>query len=211
MIVLLIITKKIIISQNVWFVHPFREGNTRTTMIFAAILAKEYGFKMDERLFINNGQYVRDALVLASAKEAPETKYLERIVKDSIVQGQTLSFDNLQEQNTHERLQEIRSCQTSLEQINKFTKTREIYNAYAKTTLEKTGNIWRKTTDVEIYKNMLLQGLSEKKIKDAIGYNSVSLLDKDSVFALKYVNELSKNAGIKLLKTNSINKGKNIN
>lgn len=30
-----------------WLVHPFRDGNTRTTLTFASKFSKEHGFPLD--------------------------------------------------------------------------------------------------------------------------------------------------------------------
>jgi cell filamentation protein len=77
---------------EIWKVHPFREGNTRTIVTFCCDFADRYNFPMDRVLFKNNSVYVRTALVAASAifhdlgdKSNPE--YLIRIVRDAIERG----------------------------------------------------------------------------------------------------------------------------
>ena len=77
---------------RIWKVHPFREGNTRTTITFCCQYADEVGLNPDRELFENNAQYVRTALVAYNAvfddlgdKSKPE--YLVRIVEDAISRG----------------------------------------------------------------------------------------------------------------------------
>ncbi|MBE7062998.1 MAG: hypothetical protein E7390_04305 [Ruminococcaceae bacterium] len=72
---------------EIWQVHPFREGNTRTTITFATQFAFHHGFTMDKNLLKECAGYVRDALVKASDGQYSEYHYLERIFKDAILQG----------------------------------------------------------------------------------------------------------------------------
>lgn len=72
---------------EIWQVHPFREGNTRTTITFATQFAFHHGFTMDKNLLKESAGYVRDALVKASDGQYSEYNYLERIFKDAIMQG----------------------------------------------------------------------------------------------------------------------------
>ena len=74
---------------KLWRIHPFREGNTRTTVTFCCQYADEIGLNPNRELFEDNAQYVRTALVAYNAvfndigdKSKPE--YLVRIVEDSI-------------------------------------------------------------------------------------------------------------------------------
>lgn len=71
----------------IWQVHPFREGNTRTTITFATQFASRYGFTMDKNLLKDCAGYVRDALIKASDGQYSEYHYLEKIFKDAILQG----------------------------------------------------------------------------------------------------------------------------
>jgi cell filamentation protein len=70
-----------------WQVHPFREGNTRTTVTFAAQFAEARGFRMDKTLLKDSAAYVRDALVKASDGQYSEYDYLVKIFEDAILRG----------------------------------------------------------------------------------------------------------------------------
>ena len=83
---------------DVWKVHPFREGNTRTIIKFSCQYAKTNGFPMKEELFKDYSNYVRKSLVLASIGEYAEYKYLERIIKDAIEQGQNEQIEFYEEE-----------------------------------------------------------------------------------------------------------------
>lgn len=70
---------------KLWQVHPFKEGNTRTTMTFAFNFAEAHGFPMSKGLFLRNCEFVRDSLVMASIGEYSEYKHLQKIIEDSII------------------------------------------------------------------------------------------------------------------------------
>ena len=50
-------------SSNIWQVHPFREGNTRTTALFIEKYLISLGYVVDNTLFKDKSVYFRNALV----------------------------------------------------------------------------------------------------------------------------------------------------
>ena len=50
-------------SSRIWQVHPFREGNTRTTAVFIQKYLINLGYKVDNSLFKEKSIYYRNALV----------------------------------------------------------------------------------------------------------------------------------------------------
>ena len=74
---------------KIWRVHPFREGNTRTTVTFCCQYADEIGLNPRRELSEDNAQYVRTALVAYNAVfddlgDRSKPEYLIRIVEDAI-------------------------------------------------------------------------------------------------------------------------------
>ena len=74
---------------SLWNTHPFREGNTRTTLVFMRELLKSYGIEFDKNFFKNNGtfEYARDALVAAcfESKDFEVERnyvYIKRMISD---------------------------------------------------------------------------------------------------------------------------------
>ena len=55
-------------TSNIWQVHPFCEGNTRTTAVFIIKYLKTFGFNINNIVFANNSWYFRNALVRANYK-----------------------------------------------------------------------------------------------------------------------------------------------
>ena len=66
---------------ELWCIHPFREGNTRTciTFLWHYLKGKEVDFKV--ALLRNNPMYVRDSLVMANYDQK---EYLEKIIYDAL-------------------------------------------------------------------------------------------------------------------------------
>lgn len=74
---------------RLWRIHPFREGNTRTTVNFCCQFADENGFTINRRLLGENSRYVRTALVAYNAyfsdgSDFSKKEYLEKIVYDAL-------------------------------------------------------------------------------------------------------------------------------
>ena len=51
------------LSTSIWQVHPFREGNTRTTAVFIEKYLISLGYNVDNTLFKDKSVYFRNALV----------------------------------------------------------------------------------------------------------------------------------------------------
>ena len=50
-------------TSSIWQVHPFREGNTRTTVVFIEKYLINLGYNVDNSLFKDKSIYLRNALV----------------------------------------------------------------------------------------------------------------------------------------------------
>ncbi len=53
-------------TSGIWQIHPFCEGNTRTTAVFIIKYMCTFGFDVNNELFEANAQYFRNALVRAN-------------------------------------------------------------------------------------------------------------------------------------------------
>ncbi|WP_026497773.1 Fic/DOC family protein [Butyrivibrio sp. WCD2001] len=74
---------------KLWKIHPFREGNTRTTVTFCCQFIDEHVFIINRELFEKNARYVRTSLVAYNAyfsdgSNFSKKEYLEKIVFDSL-------------------------------------------------------------------------------------------------------------------------------
>ena len=67
-----------------WHIHPFREGNTRTSAMLLYFLIKKAGLHVNLDFLSKNGKYFRNALVLSSIYSSSKKEYLLGIVSDSV-------------------------------------------------------------------------------------------------------------------------------
>lgn len=56
-------------TSNIWQVHPFCEGNTRTTAVFIIKYLRTLGFDINDDVFANYSWYFRNSLVRANYKK----------------------------------------------------------------------------------------------------------------------------------------------
>lgn len=83
---------------NLWQIHPFCEGNTRTTAVFMIKYLRTLGFNMVNDMFAQNSWYFRNALVRANYSNIQKgitetTVYLECFFR-SMLLGEEHSFRN---------------------------------------------------------------------------------------------------------------------
>ena len=66
-----------------WHIHPFREGNTRTSAMMLYFLLKKSKMHVNMGFLSKNGKYFRNALVLNCLYSNSKPEYLFGIVADS--------------------------------------------------------------------------------------------------------------------------------
>lgn len=70
--------------QELWQIHSFREGNTRTTALFLYFLIKQCGLHINAEFLGENASYFRNALVLASIGFRSRKEFLLGMVSDCV-------------------------------------------------------------------------------------------------------------------------------
>ncbi len=73
-----------------WQIHPFGEGNTRTTAVFTIQYLRSLGFKVENDMFANHSWYFRNALVRANYQNLQKgimrnTDFLERFFRNLLM------------------------------------------------------------------------------------------------------------------------------
>ena len=76
--------------SGLWQIHPFGEGNTRTTAVFTILYLRHIGFAVDNDMFAYHSWYFRNALVRANYKNAVKgidysPVYLERFFRNLLL------------------------------------------------------------------------------------------------------------------------------
>ena len=76
--------------SDIWQIHAFCEGNTRTTAVFAILYLRDLGYKVENDMFAQHSWYFRNALVRANYRNAVEgidyaPEYLERFFRNLLL------------------------------------------------------------------------------------------------------------------------------
>ncbi len=95
---------------GLWQIHPFAEGNTRTTAVFAIKYLRTIGVKVENDMFKEHSWYFRNALVRANYRNMakgidPDISYLVLFFRNLIL-GET---NDLKNRNLHIRAEELPS------------------------------------------------------------------------------------------------------
>lgn len=75
---------------GIWQIHPFSEGNTRTTAVFLILYLRSLGFRAESNPFADNSWYFRNALVRANYSDlnlgiARTAEYLELFMRNLLL------------------------------------------------------------------------------------------------------------------------------
>lgn len=90
---------------DLWRVHPFRDGNTRTLSVFMKLFADTHGLSFNEQILSNHAGYFRAALAMAAVEEAPEPEYLVKMINDAF--GIPLEAELVELESSTEKYQSI--------------------------------------------------------------------------------------------------------
>ena len=79
--------------SGIWQIHPFCEGNTRTTAVFMIKYLQTFGFHVSNQVFADNSWYFRNALVRANYNDLQNdvhstTKFLELFMENLLTGAQ---------------------------------------------------------------------------------------------------------------------------
>ena len=77
-------------TSDIWQIHPFCEGNTRTTAVFILKYLQTFGFTVSNDVFADNSWYFRNALVRANYTNLQKgihetTEYLEAFLRNLLL------------------------------------------------------------------------------------------------------------------------------
>lgn len=108
-------------ASDIWQIHPFCEGNTRTTAVFMIKYIKTFGFRINNDSFEKNSWYFRNALVRANYNNLQKgvhstTKFLEMFFDNLILD----SNHELKNRYMHVNLADINNSQSITQQLPKY-------------------------------------------------------------------------------------------
>lgn len=99
---------------DLWKVHPFREGNTRTVLTFGLQYLESKGISINRELLKNHSAYVRTSLALSSIGEYSEYQHLTKIIKDALEKSQITNENTLHQSQPIEKSVSIPKNQAPL-------------------------------------------------------------------------------------------------
>ena len=96
-------------TSNIWQIHPFCEGNTRTTAVFIIKYLRTFGFKLNDEVFAENSWYFRNSLVRANYKNFEknvfeDTSFLEKFFYN------LLTDSNYELKNRYTHIENVQSA-----------------------------------------------------------------------------------------------------
>ncbi|WP_294472887.1 Fic family protein [uncultured Bacteroides sp.] len=83
--------------SGIWLIHPFGEGNTRSTAVFTIKYLHSIGFDVNNDLFADNSWYFRNALVRANYRNVrkkiePDMSFLILFFRNLMMGGENGAF-----------------------------------------------------------------------------------------------------------------------
>lgn len=92
---------------NLWQIHPFGEGNTRTTAVFTIKYLRTLGFEVNNEPFEKHSWYFRNALVRANYTNIKKSIYMNASFLEKFFENLLLDKNNeLKNRYTHIRYSE---------------------------------------------------------------------------------------------------------
>lgn len=149
-------------TSGIWQIHPFCEGNTRSTAVFIIKYLKTFGFNISNEVFAANSWYFRNALVRANYNDWQNgvhetTKFLDMFFENLLLNKQ----NELKNRYIHIDFQDKRVIQSAKEDSPKSQ------NGTLKLSLEELALLKIIQNDPTITQEKLakLTGKSERTIK----------------------------------------------
>lgn len=128
---------------NIWQIHPFGEGNTRTTAVFTIKYLRSLGFNVNNEPFEKHSWYFRNALVRANYTNMQKgiymnTEYLEKFFRNILLDEN----NELKNRYTHidydEYIKKFGDNQKSSEKNQTINDTQKSHESHSKVTVNLT-------------------------------------------------------------------------
>ena len=152
--------------SDIWQIHAFGEGNTRTTAVFAILYLRDLGYKVENDMFAQHSWYFRNALVRANYRNAVEgidyaPEYLERFFRNLLL-GEQWDLRN--------RYLHIHPSDEWRVQPNLSPSVKTVEKTVEKTTrtVEKILKILSNTPSITVREMSEILGLSRRGVEEQI-------------------------------------------
>ena len=146
--------------SDIWQIHAFGEGNTRTTAVFAILYLRDLGYKVENDMFAQHSWYFRNALVRANYRNAVEEidyapEYLERFFRNLLLGEQWDLRNRYLHIHPSENVQP--NLSPSVKTVEKTTRT-----------VEKILKILSNTPSITVREMSEILGLSRRGVEEQI-------------------------------------------
>ena len=81
-------------TSEIWQIHPFCEGNTRSTAVFIIKYLKTFGFQVNNEIFAENSWYFRNALVRANYNDLAKGITATTVFLDRFFENLLMGYQN---------------------------------------------------------------------------------------------------------------------
>lgn len=155
--------------SNLWQIHIFGEGNTRTTAVFLIKYLKSMGFDVNNDLFSENSWYFRNSLVRANysnfEENIEETTYYLELFLENLLFNKNHQLSNKKLHIYYEKLE-------NLNLNEKHHKLIELFESNPKITLQECADI----TNISLRSvKSMVKTLSEKGVIERVGSKKTGL------------------------------------
>ena len=182
--------------SGLWEIHPFGEGNTRTTSIFIIKYLRSLGFTVNNELFERHSWYFRNALVRANYKNAVKgidysPVYLERFFRNLLLGEQW----DLRNRYLHIHPMEEWSVQPNMANPTSMGQAQDKYRT-------STGQVQDKfhTDNFDIISLIKVIGINQLSVKDMM--TGLGLKGRDNFLNL-YLMPATREGYVRMLYPNS--------
>ncbi|MCH3982610.1 MAG: Fic family protein [Prevotella sp.] len=182
--------------SGLWQIHPFCEGNTRTTAVFTILYLRSIGFEVNNDTFARHSWYFRNALVRANYKNARlgidyTPVYLERFFRNLLLGDKW----DLRNRHLHVSAGQEWSVQPNLSDP---TSTRQVPNKYPTSTRQADDLLHTNNP----YINQIIEVIGDKQMSVKELMSAVGLKNREN-FMDNYLNPAIESGYVCLLYPNS--------
>ena len=107
-------------TSNIWQIHPFCEGNTRTTAVFIIKYLRTFGFNINDDVFAENSWYFRNSLVRANYKNFEKNVFEDLSFLEKFFYN-LLTNEKYELKNRYTHIDNNKNMNMDYSQVKKYT------------------------------------------------------------------------------------------
>lgn len=104
--------------SGIWQIHPFCEGNTRTTAVFMIKYLQTFGFSVSNQVFADNSWYFRNALVRANYNDLQNNIHATTVFLEQFIENLLTGADH-DLKNRYMHIDHTEKSQSAISEVSK--------------------------------------------------------------------------------------------